>query len=133
MGAAAQAATARSGATTSRSTGHSVTSAQNRNVGWPGEAFAIGARELHFHNHAEHWFVADEQTTASARNSVGTTSVKSKKQAGPLYRREAQDEGFAKQLRGELGLVAKEQNERLVIERRHRLRRYSIGFCSAKK
>jgi len=30
-------------------------------------------------------------------------------------------EGFAKQLRGELGLVAKEQNERLVIERRHRL------------
>jgi hypothetical protein len=38
-----------------------MASAQHRNVRGPCEAFALGARQLHFHDHTHYWSITDEQ------------------------------------------------------------------------
>ena len=101
-----------------------VTSAKDGNVRRPGEALSVVARELCLNDDTEHGLSVDEQHD-SIGAELGRDDLGQIGGSEPCLCVSGQLEvqSLAKQLRGELGLVAEEQDERLVIKRRHRRRR----------
>ncbi|MES1173249.1 MAG: hypothetical protein ABUL62_02890 [Myxococcales bacterium] len=98
-----------------------MTSTQNRNIGRPREPFAVAARKLHFDDYSEHWLIADEQNHGVC-TKLRRHYLREIRRGEPGFgvRWELEVERVTQKLGRELGLIPKEQHERLVIERRHR-------------
>jgi len=105
-----------------------VTGPQHGLVCRPAEALSLVAGELSFDDDSEHGLAVDEEHDGIGaklgRNDLGQVG-RSESSLG--VRGQLDVQGLAQQLGRELRLVAKQQDERLVIERRHRRARWRFA------
>ncbi|HEX7670602.1 MAG TPA: hypothetical protein VF395_13500, partial [Polyangiaceae bacterium] len=102
-----------------------VTGAEASHVHGPREPFSVVPSELCFNDNTEHWPSVDQE-----HDGVG--AVLGRDDFGEIggsetsfrVRRQLEMKRLAEELGSELRMIAEEQDERLVVERRHRRGRY---------